>query len=87
MFVKSAVMSVDVSITILYGSTIGYISVDCRSSLGRYSTDISIEYRQMHARQLKKCVLPQHVYFAGCGLQIEMTCLIELKLNKLQHKV
>ena len=46
-------MSVDVSITILYRSTIGYISVDCRSSVGRYSTDISIEYRQMHARQLK----------------------------------
>lgn len=46
-------MSVDVSITILYRSTIGYISVDCRSSLGRYSTHISIEYRQMHAHQLK----------------------------------
>ena len=43
-------MSVDVSITILYRSTIGYISVDCRPSLGRYPTEISIKYRPILGR-------------------------------------
>ena len=35
---------------------------------------------------VKKCVLLQHAYFAGCRLQVEMSCLFQLKLNKIQHK-